>query len=510
MEKAALYIRLSDADAPTQEGAVSESVRNQEALLFRYAQEHHFEVWQVYVDEDWSGADPNRPAFRRLIADAEARRFDLILVKSLSRFSRDMEQAERYLHRKFPEWGVRLVAVADGSDTADPSGQKARQLSGLVNQWYLEDLSANVRAALSAKRRQGKYLSAFALYGYRKAAADRNRLVPDPDAAPVVRRIFALCLAGYGAARIALVLNAEGVASPSAYKRSRDARYKAPPHAQWSSAAVLKLLHNPIYTGDMVQGRYQKAGRAKGAAVPQPRESWTVAAATHEPLVSRETFALAQRLLAQRRAQTQPRPVWRPLARKVRCGGCGGGMMVAGSRDDWQMRCLHNRRDPRLCCPNRIPTAELEAVVLGRLKQHLKDMLEPDGLARCVLQNGGAQAKARRDLRAAQREKRELAQALGALYLRRADGSLPLPEFSARAGELTQRREALDARAAQLLQKAAPPPLDQARQKLLPLLRPDRLTRELSDALIDHVTVWPAPPDGAGPSRRKIGIAWKF
>ena len=188
-------------------------------MLLRYAAEHGYTVQEVYIDEDYSGADRRRPAFNQMLAAAERREFDVILAKTQSRFTRDMELVEKYLHGKFAEWGIRFIAVVDHVDTQDRAGKKARQINGLINEWYLEDLSDNVRSVLTHKRWQGDYIATFALYGYRKDPADHSRLLPDPEAAAVVRHIFALYLQGYGTARIAHILNAEGVPPPSVYRQ---------------------------------------------------------------------------------------------------------------------------------------------------------------------------------------------------------------------------------------------------------------------------------------------------
>ena len=510
MYKAALYIRLSEADDRLQDGETSESVQNQKALLFQYALEHHFDVYQIYVDEDWSGTDRNRPAFRRMIRDAEARRFDVILVKNQSRFTRDIGESEFYLHRKFPEWGIRLIAILDGTDTADPASQKTRQLNGLVNEWYLEDLSANVQAALAVKRQQGKYLASFALYGYRKDPADHNHLVPNPETAPVVQRIFALALAGLGAARIALILNAEGILTPSAYKHAQDARYKAPLQPQWSDTAIYKILHNPIYTGAMVQGRFKKATYKKSTMIRQPPEKWVVVPDTHEALVTQADFARIQQILRQRQTKSAPVPVWRPLARKVKCGSCGGGLMTTGGQSTLQMRCLHNRRDPRRCSPNRIPLEELEAVVLDKLKLHLHELLDLDQLANRTWQGNSRYAKRRQELREAEREKERISKQMQTLYLQRTEGELDFALFSARAAALQRQKQSLETRMEQLARQTALPPLEEIKQKLLPFLQADQLTREMSDALIDHVTVWPVRANTGISSPRKIEIMWKF
>ena len=124
---------------------------------------------------------------------------------------------ERYLHRDFLLWGIRFIALVDRVDTGVQGGKKARQINGLINEWYLEDLSDNIRAVLDFKRREGRFIGSFAPYGYRKDEADHNRLVPDPQAAQVVREIFRRYLAGEGTARIAAGLNAAGVPSPTAY-----------------------------------------------------------------------------------------------------------------------------------------------------------------------------------------------------------------------------------------------------------------------------------------------------
>ena len=212
---AAVYCRLSKEDEE-KTARESESIRNQRALLLAWAAEHGYRIYGVYTDEDYSGIDRARPGFNAMLADARAGKFEVILAKTQSRFTRDMELVEKYLHGLFPEWGVRFIAVLDHVDTCDPAGKKARQINGLINEWYLEDLSGNVRAVLDHKRRSGSYIASFALYGYRKDPKDHSRLLPDEPAAQVVRQIFALYLQGNGAGRIAQTLNAQGVPPPTA------------------------------------------------------------------------------------------------------------------------------------------------------------------------------------------------------------------------------------------------------------------------------------------------------
>ena len=107
--KAAIYCRLSKEDE--YKIGESESIQNQKSMLIQYAIEKGFDIYQIYSDEDYSGIDRNRPAFNSMIQAASEHKFDVVLAKTQSRFTRDMELVEKYLHGKFVEWGIRFIAV---------------------------------------------------------------------------------------------------------------------------------------------------------------------------------------------------------------------------------------------------------------------------------------------------------------------------------------------------------------------------------------------------------------
>ena len=160
-----------------------------------------------YCDEDLSGAGTYRPEFERLINDCENGKIDIVLCKSQSRFSRDMEIVERYINNKFKEWNVRFISLSDNADTENPGNKKSRQINGLVNEWYLEDVSNNIRSAFNSKMKQGEFISPFAPFGYLVDSSDNNKLVVDKVACLVVKDIFNLYLNGYGYSAIAKYLN---------------------------------------------------------------------------------------------------------------------------------------------------------------------------------------------------------------------------------------------------------------------------------------------------------------
>ena len=166
--KVAIYCRLSEEDRNKQfETDDSNSIQNQKSMLLQYAMEQGWELYNIYSDDDYTGSDRRRPEFNRLLKDAEQHRFDIILCKTQSRFTRELELVEKYIHGLFPIWGIRFISIVDNADTANKGNKKSRQINGLVNEWYLEDMSENIRSVLTNRRKNGFHIGAFALYGYK-------------------------------------------------------------------------------------------------------------------------------------------------------------------------------------------------------------------------------------------------------------------------------------------------------------------------------------------------------
>ena len=179
MEKAAVYLRISKEDLDREGDSHSKSIENQRIIVTDYALKHGWSIQQYYVDDDYSGLYYERPAFSQMLKDARSGQFGVILAKSQSRLSRNMEHTEYLLHSLFPLLGIRFIGVVDGVDTAQKYGKKARQINALVNEWYSEDLSESIRAVYRQKMEKGEYLGAYAPYGYRKSRKDSHVLEID-------------------------------------------------------------------------------------------------------------------------------------------------------------------------------------------------------------------------------------------------------------------------------------------------------------------------------------------
>lgn len=231
MEKVrvALYLRLSDEDNNKfTKKELSESIKNQENMLKKYSIENNWNIVGIYNDEDYSGADSNRPEFNKMIKECESGNIDIVLCKTQSRFTRDMELVEKYLHNKFIEWNVRFISLVDSVDTSNKGNKKQRQIIGLTNEWYLEDTSENIRQTLKNKRENGEFTGSFAPYGYKKDPMNKNHLIIDEVVADTIKRIFNEYSNGYSLNKILKGLCDDNIPSPFEYKMMNNCKLKIP------------------------------------------------------------------------------------------------------------------------------------------------------------------------------------------------------------------------------------------------------------------------------------------
>ena len=326
-KRVVIYVRLSDEDRyKKNKNDDSESIVNQKSMLLKHALEQGWEVVNIYSDDDYSGADNTRPDFNRMLEECEKGNVDIVLCKTQSRFSRDMEIVEKYIHNKFIEWGVRFVSVVDNADTDVKGNKKSRQINGLVNEWYLEDLSQNVRQSLQNKREDGLFLGSFAPYGYRKDPKNKNKLLVDPVAAEVVKEIFELYKNGNGYYKIAKSLNNKGVLTPSNYKKENGSKYfcknaKYGEKTKWCQDTIAGILRNEVYMGNLVQGRKTYISYKNHKQIVKSRDEWTFSYGTHEPIIDVDTWNIVQSKFKSRTRVTKIGEVYM-LSRKVYCKEC--------------------------------------------------------------------------------------------------------------------------------------------------------------------------------------------
>lgn len=451
MDKVAICCRLSKEDQDKiADGDDSESIQNQKLLLVDYAINRGWQIYKIYSDDDYSGSDLTRPEWNQMIKDAEAGLFNIVLCKSQARFARSTEVVEKYIHGLFLEWGIRFISVVDNIDTKNKATKKASQINGLVDQWYIEDLSENIRSVFRAKMEKGQYLGSFAAYGYMKNPDDHHALVIDVEAANTVRIIFELSMQGYGVSVIGQKLTALGIPTPTEYKKSLGLNYKNPNGGRytdkgiWSTTTIKKILNNPIYIGTLIQGREKKVSYKSKKVMISPKEEWIIKPNNHEAIISEEMFNKTQEFLKIRRksCKTTAGHKFIPhlFSGRIKCADCGSTMAKTSGRlaggYDYFICQLAKKSKLANCTRHSIRYNELEKYVNIEIKKLIKEVLSYHGNMDKLKKKFGKQKKDREEelkitanLDRLNHQIGDIKQSLSSLYVDKVKGIITEADF---------------------------------------------------------------------------------
>ncbi|WP_324825120.1 recombinase family protein [Sinanaerobacter sp. ZZT-01] len=516
--KVAIYCRLSEEDRNKQlETDDSESIQNQKSMLIQYAMEQGWEIYNIYSDDDYAGSDRNRPEFNRLLDDAKKHKFDIVLCKTQSRFTRELELVEKYIHGLFPLWGIRFVSIVDNADTANKGNKKSRQINGLVNEWYLEDMSENIRSVFTVKRKKGYHIGSFALYGYKKDPDQKGHLMIDEEAAEVVREVFTLFSQGYGKTAIARLLNDRGIPNPTEYKRLHGLRYQQPKNQNstlWKYFAIADMLENEIYIGNMVQGKYGSVSYKTKRNKPRPKEQWYRVEGTHEAIIERALWDRVQALLKQK---AKPFLIGKIglFARKARCMYCGYTMRSTKNHDRHYLKCSSRHVAKDACIGSFISVDRLEKAVIAELNQLSKEYLDKDELERKVEFNHNLNEKKAKLEKESENYKKKIAEYIKGtkeLYLDKVKGVISESDYIEFSKEFSNDKERLEKLIADSEYKIAVIESklkvgDNRRQLIERYTNLEKLDRETVEKLIDYILVGKRDPKT---KQVPIEIHWNF
>ena len=376
----ALYERLSRDDDQTGD---SNSIVNQKKYLESYAEQRGYANIRHYTDDGWSGGNFERPAWKQLIADIEAGKVAHVLVKDMSRAGRDYLQTGFYTEVFFRQHNVHFVAIANNIDSDDQTSSEFAPFINIMSEWYLRDLSRKQRAAIRVKGESGKPTTNQAIYGYKKDPDNKYRWLIDEEAAAVVRRIFRLTIEGKGPYDIARILFDDQVETPAVYFAKKGigvwkSKEEFPNPYNWSGFVVGQILSKPEYMGDTVNFRSHKQSYKDKHAVMNPKEDWLIFEDTHEAIVDRETWELAQKLRkTPRRHDTIGEA--NPLTGLLYCADCGAKMYNQRTRgsdskpypsDAYECSTykLAGQKRSSACCSHHISTKALRTLILDTIR----------------------------------------------------------------------------------------------------------------------------------------------
>lgn len=339
---AAKYIRLSSADEDIRMGdkAESNSVVNQRKLLDCYLESHReFSNCTIleFLDDGRSGTNLDRPGMRAMLDAARRHEIDCIIVKDFSRFARDYIESGRYLEQVFPALGIRFISVNDCYDSYDfpygTAGNINNGLLNLINEMYSRDLSQKSKAAKRLYAQRGQCISAYPVYGYLKSPEDKRTWIPDPEAAPVVQRMFNWYAEGLTSMEIAKRLNEDGIPTPAQHKRALGSKRQLWNSERtdnfWRATTIGKILRDERYTGKLValKTTLSELGNIHSAKAIE-KDDWVIVPGAFEAIISQEIFDQVQAKLETVRPTRKLGPMKRRLfSRKLRCGHCGTALI---------------------------------------------------------------------------------------------------------------------------------------------------------------------------------------
>ena len=504
------YIRLSKEDLLRGRDE-SNSVINQRRLLEQYHQTHLDEFYDgteqdVYVDDGKTGTDTDREDFQRLLADVYSGRINCVIVKDLSRLSRNYTDAGNLIENLFVRLNVRFISLAEGVDSyrnPDSVSNIIVPITNVMNDQYCYQTSKKIRQVFDMKRRNGEFIGSYAPYGYVKDPNDKHALLVDPEAAEVVKSIFSLFLSGMNKRGITYYLNDHGTLCPTAYKQQQGLKYNAP-NAQgnpmWSTITIDTILKNRVYVGDMVQGRQRVKSYKIHIQEKVPEEEWFIVENTHEAIIDRETFAKVQSLL-KRDTRTAPKAKQLYLfSGFLKCADCGRAMSRIASKGIYvYYQCgTYKSLSKKACTMHSIKSDRLEAGVLFAIQQQVHLALTYSEFVARINSAPLKKSKSKRledTIAAKEKELAKIMRYKQALYQDWKDGEITRNDYRHMSEDYEQQFEALT-RIMQTLtaeQEQLENGVDAESPCLTAFLKYrniDKLTREILGELIDHIKVY--------------------
>ena len=374
------YIRLSKEDI-NKNNETSDSIVTQKNLLDDYYMRHsdEFEYALCYIDDGCTGTDTNRVGFQRLLADIYAKKINCVIVKDLSRLSRNYADAGSIIENLFISMDIRFISLGENIDSyhnPDSASGLIVPITNVINDNFCYQTSKKIRQVFDYKRRNGEFIGSFAAFGYMKNPLDKHAIIIDEEAATVVRDIFAYFLSGMSKSAIVRRLNTFGILCPTEYKKTKGLNYYNP-HAQekplWSAKTVTAILKNQLYTGDMIQGRQRVKSYKIHKLEQVAPQDWYIAANTHAPIIDRESFRKVQLLLERNAPAAYGSDTPYLFSGFLRCADCGKALSRSKVKNYIYYFCrTYKTFGNSACTKHSIRHDILENTVSAAIKEHIQ------------------------------------------------------------------------------------------------------------------------------------------
>lgn len=513
MKVVAMYLRLSLEDERGMEAGESNSISSQRVLIRSFirqdAELREYEV-KEFCDDGWSGTGMDRPGMNQLLAEVKKNRVQCIVVKDMSRFSRDYIEMGTYLDQIFPFMGVRFIALGDHYDSREHGGTTIgidTAFQTLLYDLYSKDVSVKVKTSFENKCANGEYVFGQVPFGYRKSTKERNTVIVEEKEAEVVRYIFSLAVQGKGSTGIAVQLQREGIPTITQMRRPDKKTEDGKTYA-WNSQSVRNILNNRFYLGEMAYGKTVRKSVGSKNGIHIPKEEWKVIPDHHEALVTLEVFAQVSKFKPE--LSTKRKREKNPLTGKLYCGGCGYAMVYKPLQGKNKYRRFECRKHPLLqipeCCIY-FNADILEELVLAMINKELMMRGEAAGQEKSLHMFQKARImEIRKQLENLHQERKQSQDSKETLYERYATGSMTPEEYRREADGLDQQADLLkrqihDREEEILKLEEECERLEADMKQVIRYSHIEKLTQELVDTFVKKIYVY---------KDKRVEIIWNF
>lgn len=383
--KVAGYLRLSVEDGDKE---VSDSIVSQKSIIEEKIKQlgNDFELYDLYIDDGYTGLNTDRPNFQRMLDDIERKKVNCVITKDLSRLSRNNFEANYLIEIFFLEKEIRYIAILDSVDTyLKSSNNDMIQFKTLINDWYSKDISRKVKSGVWARKERGLYVAAKAPYGYMKDEKDRNKLIVNDEEARIVKKIFQMYNKGDTMGEIARKLSNDKIYCPSynGFEKNKNGEYG------WTYSTISKILKNKAYLGHTEYGKVINLSYKSKKVKQIPRSEWKIAYNTHKAIISQELFDSVQsRINLNQRAKSHTHK-W-ILNGIVYCKECGEPMQLKvkyrkdGSTISFMRLYCSSALHKKGYCVRQYRGIELQSVtqiVVSNINKKIKTIVDCDNIA---------------------------------------------------------------------------------------------------------------------------------
>jgi len=376
--RAAIYLRLSKEDRE-----INNSIDMQREITTQYAKEHKYKIIDEYIDNGYSGILSSRPGLNKMMIDIIRNKINMVIVKDMSRLTRDKNMTSYYTDIFFPDNDVRLISVTEYIDTGERYEiDDVVALRGIVNQSYLEDISKKIKAVKRNFKEQGKFIEGSVPYGYKKDLEDKNKLVIDENVSPIIKEIYSSFLNGKKPLEIAKDLNKKKIKTASQYLNLKNkGKY-------WTKSMVNRILTSPIYAGNLVLNKYVNDLKLK-KTIATPKHQYEIKRNTHPAIITQEEYDMVQQIKGNKTKKDFKSYLYL-LKDLTYCKHCGrkmsyknanpvridiNGKITGKNTGKGYFICVEHYRHKEVCNVfNKIMEKDLNEIVLKKVSDRLKEL----------------------------------------------------------------------------------------------------------------------------------------